>query len=137
MTTGLDAVRNRLWAPFHDGAAAGRLMLPYCVATDRPFWPPSPTSPFAGGGEVFWREHTAEGRLMARVTYRRSFLKAFDPRLPYGVGQVEVAPDVRLQAHMIEPDNAASPQAGDIVALTFRPLIAGGAPVLVIAGDQE
>lgn len=126
-----DAVRNDLWAPFHEGAEAGRLTLPYCVQTERPFWPPSPVSPFVTAGAVDWRPHPPEGTLIARVTYRRGFQKAFEARLPYAVGLVELTSGLRLQVHLGEPDAPQSPQAGARIRLGFARLVDGGAPVLI------
>lgn len=125
-------VINDLSRPFWEAAADGRLQLPWCTATGRPFWPPAPTSPFAAGGAVEWREIAPEGVLLSRVTYRRAFQKAFAGRLPYAVGLVEIAPDVRLQAHLSDPDGPETPQAGDRVLLGFEVLVADMIPVPVI-----
>lgn len=125
---------NSLSRPFWDAAEEGRLVLPFCTATATAFWPPSPSSPFARGAAVEWRETPAEGTLLSRVTYRRAFQQAFADRLPYAVGLVEVLPGVRLKAHLFDPDDAASPRAGDRVSLAFRPVAEGGPPVPMIQG---
>ena len=127
-------IANALSRPFLDAAERGRLSLPYCEATARFFWPPSPSSPFAPGGAVAWREVSAEARLLSRVTYRRAFQQAFAAALPYAVGLVEVAPGVRLLAHLAAPDRPGAPQPGDRVRLGFARIAEGGPPVLVIAG---
>ena len=132
MTETANPVLNDLWAPFWNGAAEGRLVLPVCQTTDRAFWPPSVVSPFVTGGAVVWRETSAAGRLEARVTYRRGFQAAFKPRLPYGVGLVALDAGPRLQAHIIDPDAAGSPQPGARVAIGFSVLVEGAVPVPVL-----
>jgi uncharacterized OB-fold protein len=129
MAAALTPVINSLNAPFWNAAKLGDLALPFCVRTGRSFWPPSPFSPFATAGSVGWRPVVPEALLIARVIYRRSFLKAFDPLMPYAIGLVELAEGPRLQAFIRDPESAASPMAGDRVRLCFeRPL--GEFPIL-------
>lgn len=135
MSEPVEAVSNTLWAPFHDAAWEGRLVLPHCVETGRTFWPPSATSPWTTGGQVDWRPVASEGRLVARAVYRRGFQQAFAPLLPYGVGLVELEGGVRLQVHVSDPDVPASPQPGASVRLEFRPLFEGARPVLCLAKE--
>jgi uncharacterized OB-fold protein len=132
MTTTLTPVINSLNAPFWDAAKQGRLVLPRCVRTGRSFWPPSPFSPFVTNGPVEWRPAGPEALLIARVTYRRSFLKAFDPLMPYAIGLVELAEGPRLQAFIRDPDSAAAPGADDRVRLSFEHLL-GEVPILTAA----
>ena len=129
MAERLAPIVNDLSKRFWDGAAAGRLCLPYCVATGRTFWPPSPSSPFVANGSVSWREVGTEGVVRSVITYRRTFQKALEDRLPFGAALVEVAAGVRLLAHVPDPGVAA---AGDRVQLGFRPLRAGELPVLTL-----
>jgi uncharacterized OB-fold protein len=129
MAERLAAIANALSQPFWDAAAAGRLCLPFCTTTGRFFWPPSPSSPFATGGEVSWRDTPPEGVVRSLVVYRRAFQQALADRLPYGIALVEVAPGVRLLAHVPDPGAAA---AGDRVRLAFRPLRDGELPVLTL-----
>ena len=132
----VNAVRNALWVPFHDGADQDRLVLPHCIATDRAFWPPSRMSPYVTGGSVDWRQVSPDGRLVARVVYRRGFQQAFEPLLPYGVALVELHCGIRLQAHLYRPDDSASPREGERVTVGFAALIDGGKPVLTIKGRE-
>ncbi len=120
---------NALNKLYRDGAERGELLVPFCLATGRPFWPTSPVSPFVTGGGVEWRGVRPQGMLRARVIYRRSFLKDFDPLMPYGIGLVELADGPRLQAHITGPDNEDAPRAGDTVRLSFEKLL-DGAPIL-------
>lgn len=134
MAESLLPIRNNLSEPFWEGAARGVLMLPHCVGTDRPFWPPSPSSPFVTAGAVDWREAKAEGLMVTQIAYRRVFQQALASNLPYGIALVELAGGVRLQAHVADPDRAAAPKVGDTVALDFRALAAGAPPVLHVGG---
>jgi uncharacterized OB-fold protein len=129
MAEHLAPILNALSQPFWDAAAVGRLCLPFCTATGRAFWPPSPSSPFATGGEVMWHDIPPEGIVRSLVVYRRAFQQALADRLPYGVALVEVAPGVRLLAHAPDPGGAV---AGDRVRLGFRPLREGELPVLAL-----
>ena len=132
MAEPVEPVVNDLSRPFWEAGQARRLSLPHCVTSDRPFWPPSPLSPFAAGGAVAWREVPAEGVLLSRVTYRRAFQQAFAARLPYAIALVEIAPGVRLLAHLAAPDRDDAPSPGERVHLGFEILVEGGGPVLVV-----
>ena len=118
---------NSLSEPFWTAAAEGCLALPHCVETRRPFWPPSPASPFVTGGAVEWRDTVPEGALRTRAVYRRRFQKALE--VPYAIGLVELEGGVRLQAHIPDPDDESSPQAGDAVTLYFQSLRGDCPPV--------
>jgi uncharacterized OB-fold protein len=120
---------NRLNAPFWAGAEDGRLMLPYCTATSRAFWPPSPISPFAEGGAVEWREVEPVGEVKATAAYRRVFHQAFAPLMPFAIALVELDAGPRLQAHVPRADDAGAPKAGDRVTLVFRRILPDGPPV--------
>lgn len=130
MAETIDPVVNDLNRPFWEGAARNELRLPHCAGTGRPFWPPSPTSPFDGGA-VSWRGVPAEGLLTTTVTYARVFQQALAANMPYAVAQVELDGGVRLLAHVRDPQ-AVRP--GDKVGLSFAPLVEGAMPVLVVGG---
>ena len=115
---------------FWEGAREGRLVLPYCTETQRPFWPPSPVSPWSEHAAVDWREWPARGGVRAIGVYRRVFVKAFEPLAPFAVALIEVAENARLQAHMGDADGANFPKVGDTVTMRFRVLIDNGAPAL-------
>ena len=129
MVEPLDPVVNSLSRPFWEAAEQARLALPFCASTGRPFWPPSPTSPFVTGGKVEWRDASATGRLRSRVVYRRVFQKVLSKRVPYGIGLVELSAGVRLQVHIADPEAADAPRAGEAVTIFFLPLVEGGTPV--------
>lgn len=129
MTETIDPVITDLNRPFWDGAARGELMLPHCAGSGRPFWPPSPISPFDGGA-VEWRGVTAEGVVSAVVTYARVFQQVLAANMPYAVAQVELAGGVRLLVHVRD---AMSVNVGERVTLGFAPLVEGATSVLTIA----
>jgi len=122
--------RNSLSDPYWAGAEAGRLVIPHCLATGRPFWPPSPSSPFVTAGAVEWRAVAPEGEAITIVTYRRIFQQTLAHHSPYAIALVELAGQVRLQAHVSAPDAEGAPRAGDRVRLRFIPLAEGEVPVL-------
>lgn len=132
MAEPLTPVVNDLSRPFWEAAVEGRLCLPFCVASGQAFWPPSPSSPFVQGGPVEWRDEPGDGVLLSCAIYRRAFQKAFAACLPYAIGLVEILPNLRLQAHLSDPDAATAPRVGDRVRIAFRPLVEGGPPVPVI-----
>lgn len=123
-------VNNALWRPFWDAAAQDRLTMPHCQSTGRAFWPPSAVSPFVTGGAVDWREVAPTGTLVAQIVYRRGFLAAFKPLLPYGCGLVELDCGPRVQVHIARPDAPDAPVPGQSVTVIFRTLIDGDPPVL-------
>jgi uncharacterized protein len=129
MSEPVSPIVNALNAPFWAAAGEGRLLLPTCVATGRAFWPPSPLSPFVGGGAVDWRASPGEGTLLSVVVYRRVFQQAFAPRVPYGVALVQLDEGPRLLAFVAKPDAADAPRVGERVAIGFAPAVEGGRSV--------
>ena len=121
-------LRNALNRPFWDGVEAGVLVLPRCPATDRAFWPPSPSSPFTGGA-VEWAPCDPMGTVESIVVYRRAFQQAFAHLLPYGIALVALDAGPRLMAHVQGPDTPGAPVVGDRVSIGFDILLAGGVPL--------
>lgn len=134
MSASLMPIVNDLSRPFWDAANAGRLDMPYCVATGSLFWPPSPASPFLTAGQVGWRETEPAGTLISLVVYRRAFQAELAAALPFGIALVEIEPGVRLMVYVTAPDD--SPELGGRVRIDFRALVEGGAkvPTLMQAG---
>ena len=132
MTEALPLVVNELNAPFHEAAAIGRLLMPFCLSSQRVFWPPSPLSPYDVRGEVTWRETSPLGTMVSRVIYRRCFQQAFEPLMPYAVGLVQLDAGPRLIAHVSDPDDPSSARTGDRVQIRFAPLLENGPAVALI-----
>ena len=126
---GLVPIVNALNRPFWEAAARGELVLPYCTASGRPFWPPSPLSPFKDGGGVDWRPCEATGVVAALAVYRRPFHPLLAPLIPYGVALVTLDAGPRLQAHVPAADSPDAPRAGQRVRLIFRPILPDGPSV--------
>src|SRR5262249_53591156 len=116
-------------APFWEAAARGSLVLPHCVTTGNPFWPPSPLSPFISNGDVDWRPVEPVGVLRSVITYRRAFQKPLAALLPYRICLVELAGGVRLQAYWAGEAAADDPVIGDPMRIVFAPLLPGGRSV--------
>lgn len=133
----LAPILNDLSRPFWNGAAEGRLVLPHCLETGRPFWPPAPSSPFWTAGAMEWREVKAAGTLLSLVVYRRAFQAVLAAQIPYGIALVEVSPDVRLLAHVRNSDVELAPMPGTHVGLCFRPLVPSGMPILTVSLSRE
>lgn len=123
------AIVNTLNAPHWQAAACGEFVLPFCVATARAFWPPSPLSPFVSQGKVEWRRLDPVGVITALSVYRRPFQKAFEPMLPYGIALVTLDAGPRLLAHVPKADEHDAPRRGDRVVLRHH--IADGRTLLV------
>jgi uncharacterized OB-fold protein len=126
-------VINSLNAAFWAAAADGRLTLPFCIATRRAFWPPSPLSPFPTGQSVEWRDAEPFGTLRSRIVYRRVFQKRFESVMPYGVGLVELDAGPRLLAHLADPDAPGTAKVGDRVKIVFASVLDEGPKIPTIS----
>ena len=120
-------VVNSLNAPFWAAAETGTLRLPHCTVTGRPFWPPSPCSPFAGGADVFWQDVAMVGTVRALAVYHRSFQADFTDRLPYVIALVELEGGVRLHVFAGSPGAIC---ADARVTIRFTQLAPDGPKVL-------
>lgn len=119
MVESISPVVTSLNAPFWEGAAAGRLVLPRCAETGRFFWPPSPVSPFADAA-MRWQPADPAGTLETVAIYHRIFQAPLADRKSYGIGLVALAVGPRLLVHIGNTDAFV---AGDPVRLTFAPLL--------------
>lgn len=128
MTENLAPVVTSLNAPFWEAGAAGCLMLPRCPVTGRFFWPPSPVSPFADVAPA-WEAADPCGVIQSIAIYHRKFQAPLADLKPHGVGLIELSAGPRLLVHIAEPDAFA---VGDLVRLTFAPVLLGLPPVPTI-----
>jgi len=131
MSETLLAIINNLNAPFWSAGNEDRLVLPFCVASGRPFWPPSPISPFITAGPVEWRPVEPTGTVLSVVVYRRAFQKKFEPLTPYGAGLIELDAGPRLMAYVPDIDRPLAVRADDRAGLHFARVLRGG-PVVPI-----
>lgn len=87
-------------APWWQGLGEHRLALQSCAACDRVRFPRMPGCPFCGCGEWHEVEGPHEGRLYSWVVVQHAFDPAFVDEVPYVIGMVEVAEDVRIPARI-------------------------------------
>jgi uncharacterized OB-fold protein len=119
MSTAIEPIINSLSRPFWEKARAGEFFLPHCIQSNRFFWPPSPTSPFVTSGETEWRAAAPEGELQSVIIYRRSFHVSLQPRLPYGIGLVQLDAGPRLRVHVSDVSTRDRLHPGDQVRVGF------------------
>jgi uncharacterized OB-fold protein len=128
-TETLAPIVNDLNRPFWEAAETGTLLMPHCVDSDRPFWPPSPLSPFTSG-PVSWRPVEPRGTVAAAVTYARIFQQLLADRTPFAIALVDLVDGVRLQVHAPDPALALP---GTEVTIGFAALGPDTRPVPVVA----
>jgi hypothetical protein len=128
----LTPVINQLNAPFWKAAERGELLLPWCAATGRHFWPAAPRSPYHLDTPVEWRPAPVEGVLVVAVIYRRSFMKSLEPVMPYAIGQVELDAGPRLLVHLRDIALASPERAGSRVRVFFDSIL-GSSPKVPMA----
>ena len=82
--------------PFFDGCAAGKLVLPQCVATKKFIWYPRAISPFTLG-PVEWKEVSGKG-----TVYTYSVMERANP--PYCIAYVELAEGPKMMTNIVDID---------------------------------
>jgi uncharacterized OB-fold protein len=87
--------------PFWDGARAGKLMLQYCLDTNRFQHYPRPVSTYTGSRNLEWREASGRGEIYAVTTLRISG-PGLEGRVPLSVATVELDEKVRLIANILD-----------------------------------
>jgi uncharacterized OB-fold protein len=127
LTPSIEPIINDQNAPFWEGALNGKLIMPWCQATEQFFWPPSPVSPFSMNAALAWKEAAPQGTLVAAVIYRRSYLKELEVIMPYAVGILALDCGPRLQVHLRDLELAVQTQPR--VELYFDSLLPDGRPV--------
>lgn len=91
------------FAPFWEGARAGRVSFPHCEDCGRFHWYPMKRCPHCGGAQIRWRAVKGEGALYSYTIVRYAFSPEFRDKLPYVVALVEFpdAPGVRLITNLV------------------------------------
>ncbi len=109
---------------FWDATRERRLLLPWCVACERPFWYPREVCPRCLGDAIEWREASGAGEVHAvSVQHRPGPMR--DPAAgPYAVVLVELTEGVRIMTNIVgcAPDAVT---VGMAVGLTWQPLSDG------------
>jgi uncharacterized OB-fold protein len=111
-------------APFWDATRERRLVLPWCVACERPIWYPREVCPACLGDDIEWRASSGLGSVYA-VSVHHLPGPMRDPSAgPYAVALVELAERVRMMSNIVdcEPDTV---EAGMAVRVTWHPLSDG------------
>ncbi|MBI4182805.1 MAG: OB-fold domain-containing protein [Proteobacteria bacterium] len=105
--------------PHWEGAREGRLVLPYCEACARFFYPISPFCPFCLKAPVAWKPVSGRGRVSSWVVFHKAFYPYFADRLPYVVVQVELEEGPRVNGNLFGLD-PGSIRLGLPVEATFE-----------------
>jgi uncharacterized OB-fold protein len=87
--------------PFWDGARVRKLMLQYCLDTNRFQHYPRPVSIYTGSRNLEWREASGGGTIYACTTLRISG-PGLEGRVPLNVATVELDEKVRLIANILD-----------------------------------
>jgi uncharacterized protein len=115
---------------FWEATRQRRLVLPWCVDCDQPFWFPREVCPRCVGSAIEWREASGLGLVYAVTVEHKPVMlpEVFGDR-PYAVALVDLDEGVRmmtnmvgLASHSMEPDDVA---VGDPVEATWEPLSDG------------
>jgi uncharacterized protein len=89
-------------APFWDATRRGSLVLPWCVACERPFWYPRAVCPRCLGDTVEWREATGDGVVYAASVQHLPGPGRDSSDGPYVVVLVDLAEGVRVMGNVSE-----------------------------------
>jgi uncharacterized protein len=118
----LPDVTDPLTAEFFAGAARHELVVPRCDSCDAYVWYPRAECPH-DGGSLTWTRISGRGTLFSWAVVRRSFLPAFDDKVPFITALValEEDPSVRIVTYVVDAEPEAL-RADQAVAVDFRPL---------------
>lgn len=101
MTRPLPDVDDRVNGPYWEGTREGEIRVQECARCGYRRWPPARRCP-----ECLAEDHrlvalVPRGTIWSFATYERSFHPAFDDRLPYVVGLVEVVPGLLMVGNVV------------------------------------
>ncbi|MDF2117253.1 OB-fold domain-containing protein [Roseiarcaceae bacterium H3SJ34-1] len=117
---------------YHDGLAAGRLMLQRCSACGRCRVPMAPVCPYCDGEAADWIAASGRGQVVSFVRYARAHLPEFEAIVPYTVLCVQLAEGPRMFGRLAGSDTA---WIGQGVAVIIEQWVDGGrAPAFVSSG---
>ena len=111
--------------PFWDAAAAGRLLIKYCLACGQPHHYPRSICPFCGSDRTEWRESAGRGAIYSYSVMRRV-------PAPYAIAYVTLLEGVTLMTNIVDCDLDAI-RIGQAVRVVFKPT-EGGPPVPMFTG---
>lgn len=107
-------------APFWDGLAQGRLVLPVCDDCGHHIWYPRTWCPVCRSGAVAWTAVSGRGSVYARTVLHRG-TGPWRAATPFVVAYVELAEGPRVLTNVVT-DDPASVQIGDQVEAVFVPV---------------
>lgn len=106
-------------APYWDGLAAGKLMLPRCGACDSVFFFPRMWCPSCWSSDIHWIEATGRGAIYTRCMVNVPFDGRPAEEVPYAVALVDLEEGVRVPGRLHPADMDAP--TGEEVVLEFGP----------------
>jgi uncharacterized OB-fold protein len=118
-------------APFFDALSEGRLVLQRCSGCGRLRGQIGPVCPYCGDDSSSWQALSGRGAVHSWIRYRRSYLPAFEPLMPYVVLCVTLDEGPRLFGRLIDDDvgggDASDPFPGMLVETVVERWPDGGA----------
>jgi uncharacterized OB-fold protein len=105
---------------FWDAAAAGRLLVKYCLACGEPHHYPRAICPFCGSDRTEWRDASGRGTVYSYSVMRRV-------PAPYAIAYVTLEEGVTMMTNIVDCDLDAI-RIGQPVRVVFKPTD-GGPPV--------
>ena len=104
--------------PFWEATRAHRLVVPFCAACNKAFYPIGPRCPRCFSDKLSWTEPTDQPKLASWIRYQKPYFDWLKGVVPYVCGLVDVCPGVRMPV-LIWPTPAGDPQIGGDVTLGF------------------
>ncbi len=95
--------------PFWIGARAGRLMLPWCRACQKPHFYPRSICPFCGACEFEWRQASGKGTVYSYVINHKP-ARGFEDKVPYVIAVIALAEGPRMLTNLVM-DEAPTPES--------------------------
>ena len=104
----------------------GELLLPWCVACERPHFPPRPFCPFCWQDEIECRPSGGKGTLYTHTVVHANPPSQFVSELPYAIGIVRLDEGVQMMCHLHGDLERLACDAP--VELAFQPLLGQQVP---------
>jgi uncharacterized OB-fold protein len=116
---------SAMTTPFWDATRDQVLLLPWCIACERPHWYPRRRCPHCRAAGSQWRPSAGEGTVEAISVQHRPGWPGLADRVPYPVILVRLDEGVRLLSSMPVGDAGGPASVGDRVHLAWEPLSDG------------
>lgn len=119
---------------YHDGLAAGRLMLQRCSGCGRCRVPMAPVCPYCDSEDAGWIAASGKGQVVSFVRYARAHLPEFEAIVPYTVLCVELEEGPRMFGRLVGSDTVRIGQ--EVAAIIEQWADGGHAPAFVATEGQ-